>query len=129
MANCGDQPVPYRMMSFVRGMIYGKLTAKFHYTCRLLFVQLLLSMQVLNYFQDYSVNFYLRQSWRDPRLAFNANMLNPPQNKIKIEDKVKQIWVPDVFVRNEKKAEFHDITIPNVMLTLNTSGYVWYVTK
>ena len=86
-------------------------------------------MHILNYFQDYSVNFYLRQSWRDPRLAFNANMLNPPQNKIKIEDKVKQIWVPDVFVRNEKKAEFHDITIPNVMLTLNTSGYVWYVTK
>ena len=84
------------------------------------------TVQVL---QDYSVNFYLRQSWRDPRLAFDPRSLDEPRNIIKIEFKQKDIWVPDVFVRNEKKAEFHDVTIPNVMLTVNATGNVWYVTK
>ena len=75
------------------------------------------------------MNFYLRQSWRDPRLAFAPDSLYERTEKLKIEFLQKNIWVPDVFVRNEKKAEFHDVTIPNVMLTVNTTGHIWYVTK
>jgi len=83
------------------------------------------------YFQDYSVNMYLRQTWRDPRLTFDAP--NPNMEEIRLGD-VKNngysdVWVPDTFFRNEKKAEFHQVTINNKLMKLKSDGAVWYVTK
>jgi len=78
--------------------------------------------------QDYSMSFYLRQRWRDPRLSYT-----PPSKKlevIKMEgDMWTRIWTPDTFFRNEKKAAFHDITVYNRLLRLDHTGYLWYVTK
>lgn len=78
--------------------------------------------------QDYSVNFYLRQQWRDIRLHYT-----PPSKRyevIKLEgDMWTRIWTPDTFFRNEKKASFHDITVFNRLLRLNCTGVLWYVTK
>lgn len=78
--------------------------------------------------QDYSVSMYLRQSWRDPRLAFE-----PPDGKtheIRLGDgKWKDVWIPDTFFRNEKRASFHEITVPNRLMKLNATGHLWYVTK
>jgi len=80
------------------------------------------------YMQDYSINFYLRQKWRDPRLRFA-----PPSKRmeeIKLEDDPwMKIWIPDTFFRNEKKALFHDVTVSNRLLKLSYDGYLWYVTK
>ena len=82
----------------------------------------------VTYLQDYSVNFYLRQQWRDPRLRYT-----PPTKRlevIKLEgDLWTKIWTPDTFFRNEKKASFHDITVSNRLLRLNYTGFLWYVTK
>lgn len=76
---------------------------------------------------DYSLNFYLRQAWRDPRLAFEAT---DGIEKIKLEEgKWNEIWIPDTFFRNEKRAGFHSVTVPNRLLKLNTTGHIWYVTK
>jgi len=74
------------------------------------------------------VSMYLRQEWYDERLKY------PPfQNKIKmvrLGDKMwNQIWTPDTFLRNEKGADFHDVTVENRMLTLTNTGKLWYVTK
>ena len=85
---------------------------------------------VLCRFKDYSVNFYLRQQWRDKRLTFEPRMENGKKQEIlKIEDKIDDIWTPDVFFRNEKEAHFHFVTTSNLMLTLNSTGHLWYVRK
>ena len=80
--------------------------------------------------QDYSVNFYLRQFWYDPRLRWE---LKPPYDHL---DKVNfgsehfdRVWLPDTFFRNEKKAKIHDVTVPNKMLRLHNDGKMFYITK
>ena len=40
-----------------------------------------------------------------------------------------RIWVPDTFLRNEKRANFHEVTVNNRLLRLNKTGYLWYVIK
>lgn len=85
---------------------------------------------------------YLRQSWRDPRLAYNQNpeVKNPergeeaqgatlPSTMRLGNNRWNDIWVPDVFFRNEKAAGFHEITVANRLLKLNATGHLWYVTK
>ena len=72
---------------------------------------------------------YLRQEWRDPRLAFDPS-LNGGITKIKLEDnKWEDIWTPDTFFRNEKTGQFHIVSTPNRLLRLNSTGFLWYVTK
>ena len=78
-------------------------------------------------FQEYSLNFYLRQSWQDQRLSFQGTDL--PQDKPLRIGWWDIIWTPDLFIRNEKRAKFHDVTIPNRLLRLNATGHLWYVTK
>jgi len=76
---------------------------------------------------DYSLNFYFRQAWHDPRLKF---VPMGELKKIKMEDaRVNDLWLPDTFFRNEKGASFHAVTVPNRLLRLNSTGHVWYVTK
>ena len=71
---------------------------------------------------------YLRQAWRDPRLIFP-----PPDGKTTTlrlgMGKWQDIWIPDTFFRNEKRASFHDVTVPNRLMRLNATGHLWYVTK
>ncbi|CAH1772223.1 unnamed protein product [Owenia fusiformis] len=78
---------------------------------------------------DYSINIYLRQSWNDPRLQFEP-FNGKDKHMIKMEDGTWDlIWTPDVFFRNEKKAEFHYVTIPNRLLRLTDNGDIWYASK
>ena len=73
---------------------------------------------------------YLRQNWKDPRLAFDPTRLQENLTSMRLGDKRwENIWVPDVFFRNEKKAMYHSVTVDNRLLKLNSSGYLWYVTK
>jgi hypothetical protein len=49
---------------------------------------------------------------------------------IKLEaGKWDELWTPDTFFRNEKKASFHSVTVPNRLLRVNATGHVWYVSK
>jgi Neurotransmitter-gated ion-channel ligand binding domain len=71
---------------------------------------------------------YLRQSWRDKRLIFDAT--NRKSKEIRLgEGSWNDIWVPDTFFRNEKRASFHEVTVNNRLLRLNSSGHLWYVIK
>ncbi len=77
---------------------------------------------------DYTISMYLRQSWQDPRLKFDP--INGRIDTIRLGDgRWNQIWVPDLFFRNEKRAAFHSVTVPNRLLRLNSTGHLWYVTK
>jgi len=78
--------------------------------------------------QDYSVSMYLRQNWRDQRLAYRYT--NDKSKEIRLgEGSWDRIWVPDTFLRNEKRANFHEVTVNNRLLRLNSTGYLWYVIK
>jgi len=81
--------------------------------------------------QDYTLNLYLRQSWRDPRLEFKLpEDMTEKIERIKMEeDKWKRLWLPDTFFRNEKKATYHDVTVTNRLLQINASGHVWHTSK
>ncbi|VDM98333.1 unnamed protein product [Thelazia callipaeda] len=70
---------------------------------------------------DYTVDLYLRQFWRDSRLAFANN----DETKLTIGvDLVKSIWVPDTFFPNEKKSFFHEATTHNSFLRIDNRGNV-----
>jgi len=78
--------------------------------------------------QDYQVNIYFRQSWKDPRLRYD-----PPTPKLSTirlgVDTQKDIWIPDTFFRNEKRAQFHEVTVDNRLMRVEKDGSVWYVSK
>jgi Neurotransmitter-gated ion-channel ligand binding domain len=72
----------------------------------------------------------LRQAWNDPRLTWSLKPPHEHMDKIKLEtDMWKQIWIPDTFFRNEKRANFHEVTVSNRMLRLSNNGDLFYVTK
>jgi len=74
------------------------------------------------------VSMYLRQAWKDPRLAYPK--FRNKIDKVRLGDNMwKDIWIPDTFLRNEKAASFHGVTVENRMLTLSADGSLWYVTK
>uniref|UniRef100_A0A1I8IW54 Neur_chan_LBD domain-containing protein n=1 Tax=Macrostomum lignano TaxID=282301 RepID=A0A1I8IW54_9PLAT len=78
---------------------------------------------------DYEINLYLREQWWDPRLAFNETQLCGVEF-MKLPDRAwDKIWVPDVFFRNEKKAAFHEVTLPNRLMRLYPNGTVYYAAK
>ncbi|RUS84224.1 hypothetical protein EGW08_008028, partial [Elysia chlorotica] len=73
---------------------------------------------------DYTMNMYLRQRWVDPRLAFmNYSKADMLELDIKL---MSQVWVPDTFFRNEKKGEFHLVTVPNKLMHLYRNGTIYY---
>ncbi|XP_059152854.1 glycine receptor subunit alpha-2-like [Physella acuta] len=73
---------------------------------------------------DYSMNIYLRQRWVDPRLQFmNYSKATWLEIDIKL---MSMIWVPDTFFRNEKKGEFHIVTVPNKLMHLYRNGTIYY---
>uniref|UniRef100_A0A1I8H093 Glycine receptor subunit alpha-2 n=1 Tax=Macrostomum lignano TaxID=282301 RepID=A0A1I8H093_9PLAT len=78
---------------------------------------------------DYEINLYMREQWWDPRLAFNRSHMCGMEF-MKLPDRAwDKIWVPDVFFRNEKKATFHEVTLPNRLMRLYPNGTVYYAAK
>ncbi|KAE9414693.1 hypothetical protein Angca_006641 [Angiostrongylus cantonensis] len=70
---------------------------------------------------DYTLDLYLRQIWKDPRLAWESDV----QSSLTIGvDMVKSIWTPDTFFPNEKKSFFHEATSHNSFLRIDSQGNV-----
>jgi len=67
---------------------------------------------------------YVRQAWNDPRLAFDD-----AASKRTIRLDGVDVWIPDTFLRNEKDARFHRVSVMNRLLRLSSNGDVWYVNK
>jgi len=72
---------------------------------------------------------YLRQAWRDPRLEFESYGTGIEKIRLGENNSWDDLWIPDTFFRNEKAAEFHDVTVDNRMMTLTAQGDLWYVVK
>ncbi|XP_034153534.1 glycine receptor subunit alpha-2 isoform X2 [Esox lucius] len=72
---------------------------------------------------DYRVNIFLRQKWRDPRLAYSKY----PDSSLDLDPSMlDSIWKPDLFFANEKGANFHDVTTDNKLLRVFKDGTVLY---
>lgn len=67
---------------------------------------------------------FIRQRWNDSRLAYNPL---PRLKSLELDSKVmNQVWVPDLFITNEKAASFHVVTVPNKLMHIYPSGEVFY---
>ncbi|XP_042234377.1 gamma-aminobutyric acid receptor subunit beta-like isoform X10 [Homarus americanus] len=71
---------------------------------------------------DFTMDFYFRQYWKDPRLDFSANK---GLKEIQVStDYTQKIWVPDTFFPNEKRAYYHTATTNNELLRISAEGNV-----
>ncbi|KAF2344589.1 Neurotransmitter-gated ion-channel ligand-binding domain, partial [Trinorchestia longiramus] len=72
---------------------------------------------------DFTLDLFLRQRWRDPRLAYTQGL---PSYTIIDPQLQEKIWKPDTFFENVKVASLHSVTMPNILLNLRQSGDVLY---
>lgn len=71
---------------------------------------------------DFTLDFYFRQFWTDPRLGFPKK---PGVETLSVgSDFIKNIWVPDTFFVNEKQSYFHIATTSNEFIRIHHSGSI-----
>lgn len=72
--------------------------------------------------QDFTLDFYFRQFWTDPRLAYKKR---PGVETLSVGSEfIKNIWVPDTFFVNEKQSYFHTATTSNEFIRIHHSGSI-----
>ncbi|RXG59265.1 Glutamate-gated chloride channel [Armadillidium vulgare] len=71
--------------------------------------------------KEFKVQVTLRCFWQDERLQFSNQSGNLPYVTLITPSNV---WVPDLFFRNEKEGEFHNILLPNTYLRIYPDGNV-----
>lgn len=67
------------------------------------------------------MNFYFRQFWKDPRLAFQRSGIDALSFGHEFS---KSIWLPDTFFVNEKQGFAHSITAKNEFIKIRNTGDV-----
>ncbi|KAL7734132.1 hypothetical protein ACLKA6_011812 [Drosophila palustris] len=71
---------------------------------------------------DFTLDFYFRQFWTDPRLAYRKR---PGVETLSVGSEfIKNIWVPDTFFVNEKQSYFHIATTSNEFIRVHHSGSI-----
>ncbi|KAK7098022.1 hypothetical protein V1264_004913 [Littorina saxatilis] len=73
------------------------------------------------------MTFYLRRKWVDKRLSFptfRASAVLELDNRL-----IDQLWVPDIFFRNEKTAVVHNVTVPNRLIHIHRNGTVMFSSR
>lgn len=74
---------------------------------------------------DYTVDFMLRQRWRDERLNFSL----PGSPTLSLGYMKDRLWIPDLFFRNAKAGQLHTITTPNYLIWLRPGGELLFSQK
>ncbi|EDO34692.1 predicted protein, partial [Nematostella vectensis] len=74
---------------------------------------------------DFTIDMYLRQYWRDPRLIFDPVPVNTDVLTLNRQT-IDEIWIPSTYFFNAKKAYFHDVTTENYLLMIKPNGDVFY---
>lgn len=75
--------------------------------------------------QEYTIDVFFRQSWKDERLTFNGPMNILPLNNLM----ASKIWTPDTFFHNGKKSVAHNMTMPNKLLRIKDDGTLLYTMR
>ena len=66
---------------------------------------------------------YIRQRWNDDRLA-DANITD--NDGLLITAKFDELWVPDLFIKNDKVSKKSDVTTLNVYARVDATGNIVY---
>lgn len=73
-------------------------------------------------FQDFTLDIYFRQYWKDNRLSFQR------QHGVEIlsvsTEYLRNMWVPDTFFANEKTAYLHMVTTSNEFVRIAWDGKI-----
>ncbi|OWF51171.1 Glycine receptor subunit alpha-2 [Mizuhopecten yessoensis] len=73
---------------------------------------------------DFQMSMFFRQTWNDSRLMHTAV---DDKGYLELDSRqVSSIWVPDLYIRNEKVANFHHVTVPNSLMYLYPDGTVYF---
>uniref|UniRef100_A0A0M3HXB2 Neur_chan_LBD domain-containing protein n=1 Tax=Ascaris lumbricoides TaxID=6252 RepID=A0A0M3HXB2_ASCLU len=73
---------------------------------------------------EYDLQLFLRQKWRDDRLAYAKE----GPDAVTLRDNQK-IWTPDTFFGNEAEAHRHMLDQPNTLIHIHRDGSVFYSTR
>ncbi|CAI5445271.1 unnamed protein product [Caenorhabditis angaria] len=72
---------------------------------------------------EFSLDCYFRQRWIDKRLIFKP--IDPNKREIPLASSMlKEIWVPDTYIRNGRSSYLHTLTVPNILLRVRADGQV-----
>lgn len=75
--------------------------------------------------QEYTIDIFFRQSWKDERLKFKG-----PVRRLSLNNLLaSKIWTPDTYFHNSKKSITHNITTPNKLLRLEDDGTLLYTMR
>ncbi|VDN16075.1 unnamed protein product [Dibothriocephalus latus] len=79
---------------------------------------------------DYYIDALLRQTWTDPRLAWDTSKEFENFTQALVSPTLKEsLWLPDLFFRNGKDGYLHKMTLPNYLLRVYPNGHVLYSQK
>lgn len=86
---------------------------------------LLFSKECYFIFQEYTIDVFFRQKWKDERLKFKG-----PMNILRLNNLMaSKIWTPDTFFHNGKKSVAHNMTMPNKLLRIQDDGTLLYTMR
>ncbi|XP_012368096.1 gamma-aminobutyric acid receptor subunit epsilon [Octodon degus] len=74
---------------------------------------------------EYTIDLMFYQTWYDERLRYN----NTFESLVLNHDMVHELWIPDTFFKNSRKAVEHEITLPNQMVRIYKDGRVLYTIR
>jgi cation transporter family protein len=74
--------------------------------------------------REYSIQVTLRQEWKDERLKFRPS--NAVRKGYLSQQSTSKLWIPDLFIRNEKKGYLHSIIYPNLFVRIFPDGNILF---
>lgn len=83
---------------------------------------------------DYTASLVLSLTWEDPKLSYASNkgFMEAWGLDFLLEvdyQNINNIWIPELYFPNEKKARFHDVMNPNQMIRVHPNGKLDYFAR
>ena len=81
-------------------------------------------------FQEFSLDMFFRQRWKDERFAYRPIPEKGPDQRLNLSPKITKLpWRPDLFFKNSKKASFHYVPTENILFGIRPEGDVILSTR
>ncbi|GFU30806.1 gamma-aminobutyric acid receptor subunit rho-2 [Nephila pilipes] len=75
---------------------------------------------------EYSMQFYVNEYWKDPRLNISNNLKKHFQIP---KETVKLLWTPDIIFENSKGGWVYQLAVPNIIVKTHLYGYLHRFTR
>ncbi|VDD94285.1 unnamed protein product [Enterobius vermicularis] len=76
--------------------------------------------------QDFEIDLYINEFWRDPALVFGHMIPKPCSENITFDSTMLQkLWIPNTCFINSKTAKIHESPFRNLFLMLFENGTLW----